>query len=71
MNTNIVYNPYYRSTSQRNNASTYNQRYAWVTNGTKNLQILKSEIDNFLNTNKEYKNGRKNAKNKKNYSKTN
>jgi len=61
MNTNIVYDPYYRSASQRKNASKYSQMYAWVTNGTKDLRILKSNMNAFLNTNTEYKNGRINA----------
>jgi len=61
MDTNIVYNPYYRSRSQRSKASKQNQMYAWVTNGTKNLRILKNDLINFLNTNTEYRNGRINA----------
>ena len=61
MNTNIVYDPYYRSASQRSKASTQNQMYAWVTDGTKDLRILKIDMSAFLNTNTEYKNGRINA----------
>lgn len=61
MNTEIVYDPYYRSLSQRSNASKQNQMYAWVTNGTKDLRILKSNMIDFLNANTEYKNGRINA----------
>lgn len=61
MNTTIMYNPYYRSLSQRNKASEQNQMYSWVTNGHENLRILKSDMVDFLNTNKEYKNGRVNA----------
>lgn len=61
MNTDVVYDPYYRSVSQRNNASKCNQMYAWVTNGSTNMRILKSELPEFLNTNSEYKNGRINA----------
>jgi hypothetical protein len=61
MNTNIVYNPYYRSASQRSKASKQNQMYSWVTDGTKDLRILKSDMNAFLNTNMEYKNGRINA----------
>ena len=61
MNATVVYNPYYRSVSQRSKASKKNQMYAWVTNGTKDLRILKSDMIVFLNTNTEYKNGRVNA----------
>lgn len=61
MNANIVYNPYYRSISQRNNASKYSQLYAWVTNGIEDLRILKKDMNSFLNKNTEYKNGRINA----------
>jgi len=61
MNTNIVYDPYYRSASQRSKASIQNQMYAWVTDGTKDLRILKIDMSDFLNTNTEYKNGRINA----------
>ena len=61
MNANIVYNPYYRSISQRNNASKYSQLYAWVTNSIEDLRILKKDMNSFLNKNTEYKNGRINA----------
>jgi hypothetical protein len=61
MNADIVYDPYYRSTAQRNNASKYSQMYAWVTDGTTNLRIPKSDMNTFLTTNTEYKNGRTNA----------
>lgn len=58
MNTNIEYNPYYRSVSQRNAASKKNSEYNWVTDGNKNLRILKSNLTDFVNTHTEYKNGR-------------
>jgi hypothetical protein len=61
MNANIGYNPYYRSISQRNNASKCSQLYAWVTNGIEDLRILKKDMNSFLNKNTEYKNGRINA----------
>ena len=61
MNANIEYDPYYRSVLQRSKASTQNQMYAWVTDGIKDLRILKSDMNTFLNTNTEYKNGRINA----------
>jgi len=61
MTANIVYDPYYRSITQRNNASKYSQMYAWVTDGTTNLRIPKSDMSTFLTTNTEYKNGRTNA----------
>jgi hypothetical protein len=58
MNTNVIYNPYYRSTLQRTNASKQNQMYSWVTTGITELRILKSDMPDFLNQNTEYKNGR-------------
>jgi hypothetical protein len=61
MSTNIVYNPYYRSVLQRSRVSTQNQMYAWITDGIKDLRILKSDMSTFLSTNTEYKNGRINA----------
>jgi hypothetical protein len=61
MNAHIIYDPYYRSVSQRTTASKYGRMYTWVTNGTKDLRILKSNLSDFLNTNTEYKNGRINA----------
>ena len=61
MNTNIVYDPYYRSALQRSKASKRNQMYAWVTNGIEDLRILKNDMNTFLDKNAEYKNGRINA----------
>lgn len=61
MNTNIVYDPYYRSALQRSKASKQNQMYAWVTNGIEDLRILKNDMNTFLDKNTEYKNGRINA----------
>ena len=37
------------------------QMYAWITDGIKDLRILKSDMSTFLSTNTEYKNGRINA----------
>ena len=61
MNTDVIYNPYYRSNSQKSKASSQSRLYAWVTNGTNDLRILKRDLDEFLNANIEYKNGRTNA----------
>lgn len=60
-NSSIVYDPHYRSISQRKNASKQNNLYAWVTDGTKELRILKSDMFAFLNKNTNYRNGRRNA----------
>jgi len=58
MNSAIVYDPYYRSVSQRNHASEKNGMYAWVASDTRELRILKSELFDFLNKNPNYRNGR-------------
>jgi group I intron endonuclease len=54
----VLYDPFYRSPSQRKNASYLSSKWSWVTDGAKNIRIKEEELMTFLQKNNTYKRGR-------------
>jgi group I intron endonuclease len=57
-NNHIKYNPYYRSPLQKKQLSKQSSNWRWLTNGTNNVRIEVSKLDNFILENKNYHRGR-------------
>jgi group I intron endonuclease len=54
----VIYDPYYRSDDERKHLAKMASEYSWVTDGTTNKQVKKTELDKYLTKNKTYKKGR-------------
>lgn len=54
----VIYDPYYRSIAQKQQASYMSSKWLWITNGSRNIRIHKDEIIVFLEQNKNYRQGR-------------
>jgi hypothetical protein len=52
------YDPYHRSEEQKKLLAKEAGGYSWVTDGTTNKQVKKTELDKYLTKNKTYKKGR-------------
>lgn len=56
--TKFVVDRYHRSTSFKEKLRKSSKKYCWVTNGTKNKRMNITDCESFLNTNKDYHQGR-------------
>lgn len=66
LGTEIIYDSYYRSKSQREKLSIIGKSTRWVTNGIDEKPLKVTEVDDFLQNNPEYTTGRRKIKEEKN-----
>jgi hypothetical protein len=57
-NTNLIYNPWYRSSIIKQKLSSKSASYCWVTDGKINVRLTQNQLDNYLSIHKQFRRGR-------------
>jgi hypothetical protein len=58
MNSNVIFEPYYRSLAQRKILSEKSSDYRWVNNGFRNIRLKTEDLQKFLEGNSNYSSGK-------------